>query len=307
MFHVRWVVGFLLFLLAICRHAFLFYRLMKGNVTGAYFQQELMARHLVDYLVDPDTACPQLSVSLANAQPVPLKLMSKEELDHQIEMMVPTDHTGRNLVLQCPQEEQDDAGPNIILQPNCRGVVKVFRSESTYHHVKRCLILLQDSGITARLLYSDDETLTLVEEEIASSTLWEAPIPREFDIQLLFIRCILLQHSIVHRDFTAPNFVVNPMTGRLYIIDFGDAFVWDDQWMSSGRNLVNLFNIWWRWHDEDSQRQMLVDATKPRVKGGMKWKRPVVQPLPGQWEPSEEDLKFLGGRRRFDLLQDIHT
>jgi hypothetical protein len=290
----------LLLILAIRRHYFRFYHLMENNVLGTYFQEELMSHaQAIDFFIDSATSCPQLPLLLANVRPEPLVPMTREELENQIEIMVPTNHTGGNLVLQCPNLTEEHTTP-------CRGVVKVFRSESTYQHVKRCLTILKDAEITARLLYSDEETLTLVEEEIALSTLWEAPIPRNFDMQLIYIRCILLNYSVVHRDFTAPNFVVHPTTGKLYIIDFSDAFAWDDQWMSSGRNLVNLFNIWWKWHDEDSQRHVLVDTTKPMVKGDMQWKRPaVVEPRTGRWEPSNEDLQLIGGRQRFDLLQDI--
>jgi hypothetical protein len=257
---VLWIkVGSALVVLLICWHFFLFYRLMENNVFGTNFRQELLARQHArgDFLIDPDTSCPRFPiVSKTKVHPSPLIPMTKEELEHQIDRMVPvrSRHTGSSsLVLQCPPSTA------------CRGVVKVFRSKSTFRHVQRCLTLLKDSDITARLLYSDEDTLTLVEEEIAPSTLWFAPIPSNLEVQLLYIRCILLQYSIVHRDFTASNFVVHPRTGKLYIIDFSDAFVSDkDQgrmWFSGRRNLVNLFNLWWKWHNEDAQRQILLDRT----------------------------------------------
>lgn len=282
--------------LGVCYHAVCFYRLMERNLIGNAFKHELKGM-----LLDPATGCPALSTRITHLKSELLVPMTKDELDHQIGLMVPIlDHTSNNLILKCPRLEQQEQD-----FPTCRGIVKVFRSAATYHHIKYCLNILQDSHITARLLYSDDESLTLVEEELALSTLWDAPIPRDFNVQLQFIRCILLKHSMVHRDFTSANFMVHQVTGKVYVIDFSDAFIWDDQW-NSLHNLVNLFNIWWKWYDEDAQRLELVEMTKTLWNGNKRWKRPVQPEHHEKWQPTEEDLKVMGHGPRFDLLQDIH-
>ena len=269
---------------------------MEKNLIGNDFMLELK-----DVVVDPVTGCPALSTRFTHHKQDPVLPMTQDELDHQIGLMVPiSDHTSNNLILKCPPSEHNEEDV-----PICRGIVKVFRSMETYHHIKHCLTILHDSPITARLLYADDESLTLVEEELALATLWDAPIPRDFNVQLQFIRCMLLKHSIVHRDFTAANFMVHQITGKLYVIDFSDAFVWDDQW-TSWHNLLNLFNIWWKWHDEDAQRHELVEITKPLRNGDKRWKRPVQPEQHEKWQPTEEDLQVMGHRPRFDLLKDIH-
>ncbi len=296
--YLQRILGLCIALLVLSYHAFCFYQLMQKNLMGTGFQIELK-----DNLVDRATGCPALAVRFTHFHSEPLVPMTRQELEHQIELMVPiSNHTSSNLILQCPRPDQNNDD-----SPPCRGILKVFRSEVMYRHVKRCLKILQDSVITSRILYSDDHTMTLVEEELASATLWDAPIPRDFDVQLLYIRCILLKHSIVHRDFTAANFMVHQNTGKVYVIDFSDAFIWDDEWTSSSRNLINLFNIWWKWHDEDDQRQELVELTKRMRVGDMRWKKPVQLAQHEKWQPSEEDLKLMGNRPRFDLLKDIHN
>lgn len=289
-----WLIGSCIVLVILPCHVYCFYQLMLKNLMGADFQVELKHN-----LVDRATGCPALAVRFTHFHSKPFVPMTHEELQQQIALMIPVpNHTSRNLILHCPTSEQVEDGA-----PTCRGIVKVFRSETLYHHVKRCLMILEDSMITARILHADDETLTLVEEELGSATLWDAPIPRDFDVQLLYIRCILLKHSIVHRDFTSANFVVHPNTGKLFVIDFSDAFIWDNEWISP-RNLINLFNIWWKWHDEDAQRHELVTLTKPRWVGDMRWKHPVQPEQHEKWVPSEEDLKLMGDHPRFHILED---
>lgn len=276
---------------------------------GTEFHKELDA-----FGVNNRTLCPALPARLYFDHRKPFVPMTREELDEQLGSMISVNHTtGGNTILQCPlnfwrpEDDGDDepllVDPHKDSQSHCRGVVKIFQSRSIYHHAKRCLELLQDSGITARLLYSDDESLTLVEEQISPYPLWDAPVPFDVGTQLLNIRCILLQHSILHRDFTANNFIVDPIGGKLFVIDFSDAFVGDDRWWTSWRNLVNLFNVWWKWHDEDAQRHELTHETKMLLKKGNVWEPPRQHK---RWEPSEEDLKIMGDRPRFDILKDIH-
>lgn len=114
--------------------------------------------------------------------------------------------------------------------PLCYGVLKIFRSKVVYEHTKRCLTLLQNEDFVPRLLYSNDTTLTIVEEDRGQLTMMNAPIPMDFDQQIHRMICRLRQYyRIIHRDITYTNFVIDPKTGFISLIDFGDAFVAIDE------------------------------------------------------------------------------
>lgn len=168
----------------------------------------------------------------------------------------------------------------------CHGVVKVYQSRPVCEHVKRCLKLLEPAGdVGARILYADEKTKpeTMAEENMGPSmsvSTW----PEDYAIQLRRIVCILRKYSIIHRDLNWNNFVVDESTGRIYVIDLGDAFVWQGgMWNLQNyrrHNLVNLFNIWWKHHDEQEQLDDLIDkiAAKLRKPYNVRriWKTPKV-------------------------------
>jgi hypothetical protein len=156
----------------------------------------------------------------------------------------------------------------------CRGILKEYQSKAVYQHVKRCLTILNDTGIAPRLLYSDDAKLTLVEEDKGFLTMRNSPIPIDFDRQLRRILCILRQHSMVHRDVTHPNFVIDEITGMLYIIDFGDAYVGTRELTFNWRNLQNLFTIWWNQYDEERRVEEFIADVLPDIRGDRQWKPP---------------------------------
>jgi serine/threonine-protein kinase RIO1 len=120
----------------------------------------------------------------------------------------------------------------------------------------------------------------MVEEDMGRVTMLNSPIPDDFDVQLRRIRCLLQHHQILHRDLTWQNLILNQDTGKLYVIDFGDAFVWNgfsswggnNNW--SSRNVENLFNIWWKHYDEERQLEWLISETRLEVKGDRLWKPP---------------------------------
>jgi serine/threonine protein kinase len=200
--------------------------------------------------------------------------MTKEQMTKQLEDMEEiTVGTTGNRILHCPS--------HYTYGIPCRGVLKVYRHTSVYQHVKRCLTLLETVGIGARILYADDATATMVEEDMGRVTMMNAPIPLDYDVQLRRIRCLLQEHSILHRDLNWRNFLVDKGTGKVTIIDFGDAFVWHgggvwNRQNYSYRNVVNLFNIWWRSHDEDASLERMIAFTIPEIKGDRQWRPPAL-------------------------------
>jgi serine/threonine protein kinase len=140
------------------------------------------------------------------------------------------------------------------------------------------LTLLKDTGIVPRLLYADDTTNTLVEEDKGWLSMRNSPIPLDFDQQLRRILCLLRQNRIVHRDMTYPNFVIDEITGMIYLIDFGDSFTWYGGWYETQncnwRNLQNLFTIWARGYDEEKYLEDFIDATIPEITGDRQWRPP---------------------------------
>jgi serine/threonine protein kinase len=127
-------------------------------------------------------------------------------------------------------------------------------------------------------LYSDDATNTLVEEDKGWLSMRNSPIPVDFDQQLRRMLCILRQHSVVHRDVTYSNFLIDEITGMIYLIDFGDAFVADGGWWEpqnyNWRNMQNLFTMWARSYDEEARFEDFIDTTIPEVRGDRQWRPP---------------------------------
>lgn len=203
-----------------------------------------------------------------------LRTLTKEQVEKQLPYMekVKRGTTG-NQIWICPRPT-----PRGV---RCYGVVKKFRSKAVYRHVKRCLTILHHTGFTPRIMYADDETSTLVEEDLGFVTMLNAPIPIDFDKQIRHIHCVLREHSIIHRDLTYPNFIIEPNTGKMKLIDFGDAFIWDGGWTENQnyyqRNIENLFNLWWKYQDEQAHVEWLIKITKPEVKGDRQWRPPELK------------------------------
>jgi len=241
-------------------------------------------------------ALPERLQTMAMGRPPysPVQL-TKEEVDHQLQIMIPNKvGTTGNQVFVCPankQQKNSTAADDDTTE--CRGVVKVYRSRAVYHHVKRCLLLLAEdttSYVTSPILYADDASATMVEAN-AGPAMSISTWPDDFEPQLRRIMCLLRRQHMIHRDLNWQNFVVDETTGRIYIIDFGDAFVWQSQpgdteeeggawrnWQNyQRRNLVNLFNIWWKQHDEQQQLEDLIAKIKFQRKRNKTriWKAPV--------------------------------
>jgi Phosphotransferase enzyme family len=238
------------------------------------------------------THCPSLPDRLlhhhANLLSPPLTPLTTEQVQQQMKYRK-RDRMGTmgDSILTCPNHHRSRVDPNgrIRTMENdpfltlCRGILKQYQSRAVYQHVKRCLTLLNDTGIAPRLVYTDDDTLTLVEEDKGFLTMRNSPIPVDFDQQLRRILCILRQHSIIHRDLTYPNFIIDEVTGMLYIIDFGDAHVGttDDNEYWNWRNVQNLFNIWWSDYDEETRMEEFIADTIPEVQGSRQWRPPAHQ------------------------------
>jgi hypothetical protein len=241
------------------------------------------------------TKCPDLPDRLLHHHTdlvsPPLIPLTKEEVKRQRSLMIKARlGTMGDVVLACPDHHRSRvdsygrirtsySGSTSTHSQVCRGILKIYQSKVVYRHVKRCLTLLQGTGIAPRILYSDDATHTLVEEDQGWLTMRNSPIPVDFDQQLRRILCILRQHSIVHRDLTYPNIVIDEVTGKLSIIDMGDAFVAIDGWYNwqnyNWRNLQNLWNIWWHQYDEEAKLEDLITRTIPEITGDRQWRPPV--------------------------------
>lgn len=182
------------------------------------------------------SVCPPLPKRLQHEKPLPLERMTKEEMENQIQNYMDQNEFGTtgNKILTCRQH-------NVHF---CRGVVKIYRTKAMYFQVKRCLTMLENTGITSRILFADDETGTMVEEDMGEITLMNSPVPWDYKEQMHRIQCILQQHAIIHRDFNFRNIIANQETGMIHIIDFGDAVVWQGGlWNPENYNWRNLQNV----------------------------------------------------------------
>jgi hypothetical protein len=235
-------------------------------------------------------ACPALPDRLlrhnGNLLSPPLIPLSQQDVKNQMKYRK-RDRMGTmgDIILTCPSHHRsrvDEHGRVRTVQTDptmkaCRGILKKYHSKAVYKHVKHCLTILKDTGITPRLLYSDDATLTLVEEDKGFLTMRNSPIPVDFDRQLRRILCILRKHNMVHRDVTHPNFVIDEITGMLYIIDFGDAYVATPELTFNWRNIQNLFTIWWNRYDEEARVEKFIADTLPDIRGDRQWRPPAHQ------------------------------
>lgn len=280
-----------------------------GNIESNSSQVNMMSTTTATTTPSPP-ACPSLPDRLLHHHvdllSPPLVPLTSKEVQQQKKLRK-RDRLGTmgDSILLCPSHHRSRVDPNDgrirtpendpLLQ-SCRGIVKHYQSRSVYEHVKRCLTVLHDTGIAPRLLYSDDATLTLVEEDKGFLTMRNSPIPVDFDQQLRRILCILRQHSMVHRDVTYPNFIIDEVTGMIYIIDFGDAYLGPSQFSSNTvgtssqqsttisssttwnwRNIQNLFNIWWNNYDEEARLEEFIAKTIPEVRGTRQWRPPAHQ------------------------------
>jgi hypothetical protein len=247
--------------------------------------------------------CPALPHRLLHAsEPPPLVPLTREQAEVQRQIMVKT-HFGTmgDTILQCPPlppPTHHSTSRRGNPETECRGILKTYRTRTVYEHVKRALTILADTGIVPRILYSDDATLTLVEESKGKLTMMNSQIPVDFDHQLRRILCILRRHKIVHRDVTFPNFVVDEATGMVYLIDFGDAFLGTEGGIMANlfpswrihqdrpfnwRNVENLLNIWLSSYDEERRLEELIATARPKVSGERQWR-----PKPWKWTTHSE-------------------
>jgi hypothetical protein len=289
----RIVVGFLIYSIF---SSIRFYRMLVRNMTVIHSQQSSSSSSssknslrsnnhqngesvLLESHVDSGV-CPPLPSRLQEfahkIETAPFQKLTEGDFQRQLPTMLDSRNSGTtgNRILVCPQQP-------VHYKP-CTGVVKVYRYPSVYFHVKYCLTLLQNTGIVPRILYADDATHTLVEEDLGRVTMMNSKIPLDFDLQLRRIRCILQRHRIIHRDITWRNFIVDMEAGFITIIDFGDAFLWggdneddeDDERniLYGWRNMINLFNLWWRNYSEERRLEDLIEDTKPHLTGERIWK-----------------------------------
>ncbi|KAG7349734.1 phosphotransferase enzyme family protein [Nitzschia inconspicua] len=265
---------------------------LRTNTGFSTNSTSLMTSHSLSSTM---TSCPALPDRLlhhhADLLSPPLLPLTHQDVQQQMKLRK-RDRMGTmgDSILLCPSHFRSRVDPNgrirtienDPLMKSCRGIMKQYQSPAVYRHVKRCLTLLNGTGIAPRLLYSDDATLTLVEEDKGFLTMRNSPIPVDFDQQLRRILCILRHYSIVHRDLTYPNFVIDEVTGMLYIIDFGDSHVGaganeraGDYW--NWRNVQNLFNIWWNSYDEEARMEEFITKTIPEIRGSRQWRPPTHQ------------------------------
>ncbi|OEU19353.1 hypothetical protein FRACYDRAFT_235400 [Fragilariopsis cylindrus CCMP1102] len=217
-------------------------------------------------------------------------LLSTEDVDRQKLIMRKMKHgTMGDSILKCPSLSLSLP----LSLSSCRGILKVYQSNTVYQHVKFCLTLLQDTGIVPRILYSNDTTQTIVEEEKgqytmrsyystkSTSTIFKIPI--DFDQQLRRILCILQQHSLIHRDITDANFMIDDETGMISIIDFGDAAyvaAYDEPSANANyynwRNRQNLWMIWWNNYLETQRMEEFIAIIQSQLRNGLRkqWRPP---------------------------------
>jgi len=151
-------------------------------------------------------------VTLANRSPV--VSMTKSELQAQIPHMQPTRlGTTGNQVLRCRKDVSSTTTP-------CRGVVKIYSQHRVYHHVKRIYQKIEEDQrnkselvfvYAPRMLYFDDATHTMVEEDLGPPMrLAKNKLPSDWEIQIRLLHCaLLLQHSLLHRDWTDVNILIS--------------------------------------------------------------------------------------------------
>lgn len=213
-----------------------------------------------------DPTCPELPERLSKIEKQQSSMLSKTEVEEQLKIMIPN-HVGTtgNQVFLCPSVDASSQQ-----QPWCRGVLKIYRWKHVYHHVKRCHKILEKYGIVPKILYADDESKTMVEENLGK-TISSSLLPEDFETQLRRLLCIFRQEKMIHRDLNWQNVVVDEEIGKVYLIDLGDAFAWTSDGAFHGenfmlRNLVNLFNIWWKGHDEMAQVEQLVRGVNQMIR-----------------------------------------
>jgi hypothetical protein len=186
---------------------------------------------------DTNSSCPALPLRIEKVRSFPPEPLTKLEMEYQMQNFMDANEFGTtgNKIFTCRHHKVRF----------CRGVVKIYRSKHMYYQVKRCLTLLHNAGITSRILYADDEIGLMVEEDMGKVSMMNSQIPLDDYVdQLQRIQCILQQHSIIHRDYNFRNFVVNQATGKIMIIDFGDAVVWQGGlWNPENYNLRNVENV----------------------------------------------------------------
>ena len=223
------------------------YSLVSMNFRGETKARLLRGSTPERTVENPNHHCPDLPERLSkleNQQPAKEYILSKAEVEDQLKIMVPN-HVGTtgNQVFLCPAVDNAASAP-----PRCRGVVKIYRWKHVYHHVKRCHKILEPYGIVPNILFADDESKLMVEENLGR-TISTSLLPEDFEGQLRRLLCIFRKEKIIHRDLNWQNVVVNEETGKVYLIDLGDAFVWTTDGHRENymlRNLINLFNIWWK-------------------------------------------------------------
>ena len=175
--------------------------------------------------VDPSDECPRLPNRLLDKQqydhPLPqlvsisqdrhlqqkllderstttTKTMSHEHLMGQMTRMAKTRFgTMGDTIMMC--HRNDHTTTSAKTSPSCYGVVKIFRFKSVYDHTKRCLTMLHDEDFVPNLLYSNDTTLTIVEEDRGQLTMMNSPVPIDFDVQLRYV-CHFPRAAILHNQ-----------------------------------------------------------------------------------------------------------
>ena len=232
--------------------------------------------------------------------------MTHEQFMAQLPLMSkPRFGTMGDSILMC--HHKDHTTSSSRTSPTCYGVAKIYKSKTVYEHTKRCSMMLAEEDFVPNLLYYNDTTQTLVEEDRGQLTMMNAAIPLDFDQQLRRMVCRLsTKYRIVHRDLYYPNFVIDPSTGYISLIDFGDAFVAASQTLTSPksatesattefmsfwrnnenwnrRNLINLFNIWLHSYDEQQYVERFIEMTIPHIYGNRQW-RPKVPRTSSRYE-----------------------
>ena len=227
----------------------------------------------IDYPLCPKLP-KRLQEYLTKLKTDPFQKLSHENFKRQLPFMVPPNYnngTTGNIIRICPTNRQ--------LYIRCIGVYKKYQSPSVYLHVKHILTMMHNSTVTPRILYADDPSLVIVEEDLGHVTMMNSRIPLDFEIQITRIHCILQYYGIIHRDITWRNFIIDLSVGYISIIDFGDAYIWkkisnnneNDHQSESWRNMVNLFNIWWKSYNEEEQFKHFVSVTNKNLKGERIW------------------------------------
>ena len=237
--------------------------------------------------------------------------MTHEQFTAQLPLMSkPRFGTMGDSILMC--HHKDHTTSSSRTSPTCYGVAKIYKSKTVYEHTKRCSMILAEEDFVPNLLYYNDTTQTIVEEDRGQLTMMNAAIPLDFDQQIRRMVCRLsTKYKIVHRDLYYPNFVIDPSTGFISLIDFGDAFVAASQTLASPksptefatdsttaafmsfwrngenwnrRNLINLFNIWLHSYDEQQHVEQFIEKTIPHIYGNRQWRPKAPIRTPNRYE-----------------------